>query len=248
MSFYINSKSRTKRIFAGVVLLAVAAALICYSAGLGPILSGIPLYKIILGLVLISWIIKKIFFSRQLRKRFQIAIPLALLFMLFEKEIATFAGLPDENIVNNWIVAAAAIIYSIAICLIIPRYARFPKNGFSIKFTNTVNGTNVGSSRAFSSEMLYIDAAASPNAAVTNYLGSREVFYQNTDAVPEGSTVTLDINNSLGTVEVHIPDGWKVTNNIETSIANTEIRQNRGNRVNFIVTGVNNIGTVEIMP
>lgn len=231
-----------------MVLLAVAAALICYAAGLGPMLSGIPLYKILLGLVLISWAVKDLFFSRHLRKRFQIAIPLALLFMLFEKEISVWAGLPDENIVNNWLVIAAAIIYNIAIGLIIPKQIIFPKNGLGVKFYNNANCKTFGSSHAFSSEVLYIDAVASPNASITNHLGARAVFYQNIEAVPEGSTVTLDINNNMGIVEIHIPDGWQVTNNIETTMAMTEIRKNRGNRVKFIVTGTNRMGGVDIMP
>ncbi|MBQ3230065.1 MAG: hypothetical protein IJB49_03505 [Clostridia bacterium] len=234
MSFHINSSSTTKRIFFGIVLLAVAAALICYSIGLGPELSGVPLYKIILGLVLLAWIFKKIFFSYALRHRFQIAIPLALLFMLFEKEIAFWAGLPEENIVNNWLIAAAAIICHFAVCLIIPKSHR------------SIFSKRIGSDHAFSSEMLYIDAVASPNASVTNHLGNREVFYQNVESIADDATLTLDISNSMGNVEVHVPVNWQVVNNMETSMANTEIRANRGFGPKLIITGRNRMGNVEI--
>ncbi len=236
MSFYFNSRFRYKRAFFVIILLAVAAGLILYSLGIGPEFSGIPLYKLIVGVVLLSWILSKVIFGYELRQRLRLAFPVALLFMLYEEEIAVWCGLPDTNIINNWYVVAAAIACHIAIYLIIPR--RMP-------FFTAKGFEHLGSGSNFSSEVIYIDASKTSKSMVYSKMGHREVYYQNTESVPADAVFELDITNHMGNVSIHIPVHWNVKNRMETSMGNISIRQGGGGAT-LILTGTNKMGSVEI--
>ncbi|MBQ1205702.1 MAG: hypothetical protein IIX67_00710, partial [Clostridia bacterium] len=65
-------KNTVKRAFWGILLLFAAAALILYGAGIGTEILEMPLYKFILSLVILAWLISKIIFSDTLRERFKI--------------------------------------------------------------------------------------------------------------------------------------------------------------------------------
>ena len=92
---------KTWKIFFGILFIALAIGLILDAVGVMPVIidgiGEISVFKIILGIMLVSIVINRIFKL----KIGDIFLPLALLFMLFEKNIAYTLKLQDENIINN---------------------------------------------------------------------------------------------------------------------------------------------------
>lgn len=221
-------KHTAKQVFWGILLLLTAAALIFYGSGYGAEVLGIPLYKLIFTIVLAAWILAKMLFSDSLRERFKIFFPLALVFMVLETEISHWAGLADENIVNNWLVLLAAILADTAINFIIPKR------------------TEKGHSNRFSSTTHYIDANETKKSCVYNRMGDSTVYYQNTELADKSVPLELNISNKMGNITVHIPADWNVVDKIHTNMGNIEIRQGTGGGITLILTGENKMGNIEI--
>ena len=105
------------KIFWGIILIALAAVLLLYAFLPEFSLAGVSIWQIIAGGAIIYWLINNIFFGNSLAKRLDIFLPLSLLFIVFEKNIAHIVGRP-ENFANNWIVLAAGILLTIAVYLL----------------------------------------------------------------------------------------------------------------------------------
>ena len=235
------------KIFIGILLLLSAIALIFYGIGYEAAVFQIPIYKLLVGAVFVAWIIAKMIFSSTLRERFKIFLPLAFLFMVFEKEIANWANLPDENIINNLLIILAALLANIAVIFIFPKkvlknrsttFGR--KNHFQDAFES--NDTN-----SFSENTVYIDAASVKRSYIKNSFGETTIYYQNTDLIAENEIFELDINNSFGETDVHIPADWVVTNRMQCILGEMNTRKNTGNGVRLTITGSSKFGEINIV-
>ncbi len=222
-------KNTIKRAFWGILLLLTAVALILYGAGVGTEMLEMPLYKFILSLVVAAWLLKKIIFSDNLRERFKVFFPLALLFMILESEIAAWADLPDENIVNNWFVLMAALVADSAFNFIIP------------------NKSKKGHSNRLSSSVHYIDASKTTSSWVHNRMGDSTVYYQNTEFADREVELELNLSNKMGNITVHVPEDWIVIDKMSNNMGNIEIRESTGGGITLVIKGENKMGNTEVV-
>ena len=222
-------KNTIKKAFGGVLLLLTAAALIVYGAGIGPEIFGMPLYKFIFSIILAAWIIAKLIFSDTLRERFKLFFPIALLFMLLETEIAAWAKLTDENIINNWFVLLAAVIADSAFTLLIPKRT---KKEHSNRFSNATH---------------YFDVSKTTKSNVYNRMGNTEVYYQNAELADPAVELELTVSNKMGNVSIYVPTDWIVEDEISNHRGNVEIRENTGCGIRRILKGENKMGNIEVI-
>ena len=117
----------------GILILLAAAGLLCYAFMPNLAVFTVPLWKWFAAAALLYWMIRLIFFGKKLAKRLSFVFPLALLFLVFEREIGTLAG-KGPNFVNNWIIILAAGLLTAAFHLIFrdkplvrPRGQRIPR-------------------------------------------------------------------------------------------------------------------------
>ena len=241
-------KNSVHKIFWGLLLLLSAAALIFYGIGGEAGFFGIPLYKLLLGLILVSWIVAKVFFGNTLRERFKIFFPLAFLFMLFEPEIADYLRYHDENIINNWLLLLAALLANIAMTVIIPK-----KNRKSCsKSGNRCERYGFGEyesydKKQFSDSVIYIDASITTKSYVKNTCGETNVYYQNSDRALENVVYTLTVENSMGETNVHVPADWVVKNEMSCFLGEVNTRKNPQGEVKLLLRGENNLGETNIL-
>ena len=241
-------KNSVHKIFWGLLLLLSAAALIFYGIGGEAGFFGIPLYKLLLGLILVSWIVSKVFFSNTLRERFKIFFPLAFLFMLFEPEIADYIRYNDENIINNWLLLLAALLANIAMTVIIPKKSRksYSKSGFRSESYGFGEYESYDK-KQFSDSVIYIDASITTKSYVKNTCGETNVYYQNSDRAVENVVYTLTVENSMGETNVHVPADWVVKNEMSCFLGEINTRKNPQGDVKLIIRGENNLGETNIL-
>ena len=244
-------KSHATKIFWGILLLITAAALIFYGMGYGASILGIPMYKMLLSIALVSWILAKIIFSSSLREHFKIFFPLGLLFMLLETEIAHWFDRP-ENIVNNWAVLVAAILADIAISIIIP--SKNHKRLFTVNgtFNGETEHSGYGTAEScdknrFSSSTVYIDASKTTKSYVENKLGETNVFYQNSDMADPDTIYELTVINRMGETTVHVPNDWVIVNEMVCAMGEINVRENTGNGNKLFLRGKNQMGETNIV-
>ena len=222
-------KSIVKRICYCICLLFAAATLILYAIGEETQIFALPLWKLLLSVIIVSFIISKLIFSKRLCERFKIFFLLSLLACLLEKHIAVWANLQETELFNNWAIVFAGIVIDIAVGFMFPKVS---KNSIHTKF---------------SSSTYYIDPNETPKKWIYANASNTEVYYQNTDSIPEEAVFELNLNCSMGNIEVHIPSDWMVKNKLVTSMGNVEIRPCQGNGPTLIVTGTVKMGNVEIV-
>lgn len=246
-------KTHAEKIFWGILLLITAAALIFYGMGYGASILGIPMYKMLLSIALVSWILAKIIFSNSLREHFKIFFPLGLLFMVLEAEIAHWLNRP-EDIINNWAVLAAAILADIAIGILIPSKNKHYKKSFTVNgnFGGETEHSGYGAEESFdknrlSGSTVYIDASKTTKSYVENKIGETNVFYQNTDIADPGKVYELTVINQMGETNVHIPGDWVVVNEMSCAMGEINVRENRGNGARLILRGKNQMGETNII-
>ncbi len=238
---------RVQKVFIGVLLLIAAVAMIFYGMGFGASLFGMPIYKLLIGSVIVAWIISKVFFGKSLRERFRIFFPLAFLFILLEKEIAKWCGMPNDDFLNNWLVIFAALLASVAINFIIPKKKRTDKF-FGLRKTDRLyNGFESVDNNSLSTNTVFIDAEQIKKSYVKNSLGATSVYYQNTDNLTSEDEFFLDISNSLGETDIHIPADWMVTNKIRNSLGDVSVRESDGNGAKLTITGSNSLGDTNVV-
>ncbi len=250
----------------GILILLAAAGLLCYAFMPNLAVFTVPLWKWFAAAALLYWMIRLIFFSKKLAKRLSFVFPLALLFLVFEREIGTLAG-KGPNFVNNWIIILAAVLLTAAFHLIFR-----DKPLVKIKSSNTVyggdqtarttytqgqsgvQGTGNGTyayagARTFSmgNNVCYIDALE-PYAAVSNRMGQLSVYYQNTDMGDPSQQVTLAVSNALGQTTVHIPSDWRVVLTTQDNLGDIRVRPDSAGATRvFSVTVSNKGGQVSIV-
>lgn len=221
-------KSKAYKIYWGILMLIAAVALILYATGVGSDILGLPLYKTLLTIVLIGWILYKIIFSTNLRDRFKIFTPLSLIAIVLESEIASLAGLED-NFINNWILFIAGILLDVAVGFIIPQKAHAGHHNRLSSFTH------------------YIDASNTTVSTVTNKMGDSTVFFQNTELAAEYSRYELTLYNKMGNITVHVPADWCIDSHIYTQMGNTDIREGGSGTVTLVLKGENKMGNIDIV-
>ncbi len=226
------------KIFWGLALILLAAGLLlmAFAPELGIV--KLPFWKLVLGLLIVYWILDNVLYGKTLGERLDVFLPLALLFVIFKKEIFDLTG-GDADKVKSWLVIVAGVVLTVAVHVLFDQVK-------TVKKENTQAVSEQKSSR-FSDSNCVFDAADTRMHRVSNRFGEMRVTFKNTDVVNVTSDVLLDVDNSCGQITVTVPAEWEVVSCVDNSLGSVEIRQNRvqGAR-RLVVSGKNRFGEVEI--
>ena len=228
---------KTENIFWGIGLIALAVVLILNAIGvpapLSEVAGGITLLQVVLGIFLIFFTFARVFRG----KLAEIFFSLSLLFMLFERNIAVLMGREDPNLINNWLLLGCVCLISIGTSLLLPK--KKDKNTVIIEHGDPQSKKGGNSTR-------YIDCANFDKSYVENNLGSTTVHFANTDAYRGGGI--LHIENDLGAVTVYVPSAWRVDVQIDNSLGVVEVPKPQStDGPLLVIMGENNLGKTSIL-
>lgn len=198
----------------GIALLLIAASLILESLGALEFLTnfagGISIPRMILGVILLYITIIDI-----RRRPMRTVWYLALLFMLFESNIAHLCGREDNNLINNWVVLLCALLIKIALHLLFGNHHCnwiWQWNGRD-KF---INGSNT----------VYIDCDSFEHKYVENNLGATDIHFTNIEQYAGGGT--LKVENNLGQTNISVPAVWSLSMDNENNLGHIDAPCNNG--------------------
>ena len=218
-----------KKILSGLCFLALAALLILDAFHIfDPFTERIGKVSVwaILGVIaLVSFIIHRIAKG----KISHIFIPLALVFMLIEHNIAFLCGADNSNLINNWVLLLIAVLLTIGFSLIFPHKYHWNKNHMSI---------------SSGSSTIYVDSATCAPDYVENNLGSTLVYFENPDAyLGNGS---LYVENNLGAIKIHLPKAWCARVSVENNLGSVHAPK-KDSGIPITIKGENNLGSISIV-
>lgn len=205
---------KTWKIFWGIGLILAAAVLLLDAFGvITPFLDvvgGISAIQIVGALLLLSFII-----SRIIKLKFaEIFVPLALIFMIFEKNIAFYLGLESDNIINNGLLIGCAILLAIGVGILTPKRKR--EKVFSFKSSSGSKHYE----REGGSATTYFDCKDFVEENISNRLGETVVHFENEDEYTGGGV--LNVDNKLGETVIYVSSRWNVRINVVSHLGTTE--------------------------
>lgn len=183
-------KKNLSRILGGLLLIAIAVAIILGSVGIGfELPAGIAVWQWIVGICLLFALFDAVrrleFISSFLILGFEV--------MVFEPQIGELLGLADENWISNWLILLVSLLLGIGVSMMV--------KGFKL-FSFRVKKNTLGSS------VKYIDCTNMKDEAVYNKMGYLEVRFENLCNFEKN--VTLTAHNTLGAMEIYVPAHWNV--------------------------------------
>lgn len=229
-------------------LLVIAAVLITLDALKIKIVffSGVSAIAIICGALLTAWAIAELVKLNIPN----IVFPLAFLFMIFEKQIASLMGHNTKNLINNGLVFLIAILLHFGLKLIIPRRKRKKRinfgNGFTYEYDSNNSGLDSSNSNNLGSKIVYIDCESFKKETIENNLGASQVYFSNTDQY-EGNGI-LHIENNLGSVKVNVPSEWKIVTDVDNNLGSvSEPTDKSSGDKKLMIVVENQLGAVQIV-
>ncbi|GEM_PF-1098382 len=240
-------KNKKSLVF-GIALILAALGLLCM--GFFPelnILSGLPVWKIILGILLLLGCVDRIFFAEHPAEHFDCIFLLGLMFILFEKEIGTALG-KGEDFVNNWLVIGASLLLTFGIHALLPNDHKH-KFEFEFNSDDEKHGVVTGSdySGSLSENSVYFDLSEKQQFTAENKLGQLTIHFQNEDMGDFDRPVELNVRNELGEMDIVIPDDWNIDCRINNSMGSCNVKNNDSEKLRkVIISGSNRMGEVNI--
>ena len=232
---------KTEKIFWGLGFILLAVALILNALGvMAPFTSAIgevSFLAVVAGLILLSYVVERI-----VKGKFsEIFIPLSLIFMLFEKNVAHLCHLEDENIINNWLLFGCACLLQLGFGILLPKSRR------RIKAVKSDGSHQYRWNRSsLNSSVKYIDGESFREEYVENDLGSCVIRFESADKYTGGGI--LHVDNNLGSMVVEVPSSWKFVHNIDNSLGSVVADFDGGNPDGPLlkIEGDNNLGSLAI--
>ena len=200
----------SKKIFWGFVLIAAAVLIVLDALAVVP---DLPFVKIALGILCLSWAVREAVAIRI----YGIVFPAAFLFMLFEREIGLLLDI-RTNIISNWLVLLAALLLSGGLGMLFGDLKRKKKIGHG-HFGHHHGSGKVNNNR-FAAGSVYIDCADFKYEVLKNSFGGCEVYFQNIEDYEGGGV--LEVDNSFGAIEIHVPAEFNVIEGITREFASVE--------------------------
>lgn len=227
---------KTQKLFWGLGFLLAAALIILDVVGVMPTLlsavGDVSIFSLILGLLLLSYALVRLFKGRISA----IFFPLAFIFMLFERNVAFLCGLEDSNIVNNWLVLLIALLLHLGFAILLPsRNVRRGRKRYAVSCEANMLGSST----------VYVNCIDFTPHTVSNQLGECTIYFQNPDSYKGGQTLT--VSNDLGSMTINVPATWTVITDIGNILGalDTPAEGSNGGPVLYI-KGENNLGNLEI--
>ena len=240
---YVNKekkkgKFRPWKIFFGVGLVLVALSLLLDATGLfAPLataLGGVSVFAVIAALLLFVFIILRLCRG----KVGEIFVPLAVIFMLFEDNLAFLLGRAGQDIINNWLLLGCAVMLWIGFAILFSGLKKKKKKKLAEEFGHVSSGS-VGSF------VKIINCDGFKYESIENNLGSYTIHFENVEAYESGGVLMID--NNLGSMVINVPSGWCIVSDIESSIgASSKPSEENPDGPVLTVKGENNLGSVSI--
>ena len=232
---------KAKNIIIGILIILFGIFGILEVSGVITLSSDISYVQIIGGLILAGFAVTSLIKGRICT----VIYSLMLLFMIFERNIATLLELNDQNIINNWLLLLFTTIICIGIHFLKPRTIRKKKSRISGYNVSHDDGSSF-KEHNFGAAAEYIDCTTFTRKHYENNLGQTVIRFENvSEYVGEG---TVYVENNLGHMEIHVPSGWCVKTNIENTLG--AIKNTCGNTSAgpiLYIEGENNLGAIDIV-
>ncbi len=230
-------KGSSGRIFWGIVFILAAVCLVASQFGLFP---DVNVFGILVTIFL-GW---TIFEGIRRVNFYQIFIPLAFLYMIYDDEIGIVQLTP-------WTVFGVAILFSIGFSMIFQNTRRkriygdtayaYPGNS-----AEQCQGEQIRCENTFGSAIRYINSDNFKNAQLENHFGTLSVYFDN--AVVQGGSAFVNVENHFGETNLYVPKEWQVENNLERvfgSVGEKGRNAEYGNTMLYI-NGSTTFGTIVI--
>ena len=228
-TFSWNQSKSKKAIFWGLVMVLSAVILILDDMGINFGMD-FPLWRIIGGILLVSWLISEI-----VRLKFaDIFFPIAFLILLFRNPLIELLNLDSEKIPSAWIIILAAALLTAGFHAIFDR-----------KKTFTINGHEVKTNGRIGKETLYADAGNLSGYTIKDHLGAVELFLKNKENYPGNGVITICDN--LGLITIHLPKSWNVITQCSDNLGSISVPDHESCGEKSITLDVHdNLGKVEV--
>ncbi len=233
--------------FWGLLCIFAAAVLILDALNvLVPIenaIGGVSVLALLAGVFLLAYILKNLFGGRL----GSIFVPLGLMFMLFEKNIATLCGAESANLINNWLVLLISVLLATGVDSLLPKRKRFKFikiEGIGRK-EKTLSEDRDYTDNSLGSSVVYIDCEDFVSKTIENNIGSCSVHFVSPEEYEGGGVLCLE--NNLGHLIVNVPSDWNVKCDIENNLGHVSgYRACDGNERLLYIRGENNLGKITI--
>ena len=223
-----------KSIFLALAIILLAGLLLT-DAILGavgvPFFEEISLGKCFLGVVLAASFLNGLF--NLYAGRFFLSA--AFLFMLFEGEIAKYAGMKEDNILSNWLVFFCAVLLAIGFSMLLSRFRERKKHKNFIKY-----GAKHLHNR-LESTVRYADSTVSKHV-FENRMGKLDVYFDNVDRYEGGTEVLLE--NRMGCIVVHVPAKWCIECSVKNHTGQVSAKRGDPEGKKIYITGTNHMGQI----
>ena len=225
------------RLFWGFGFVFVAVALILDALGIfAPVataVGGVSVLAVIAAILLLAFVIFRICKG----KIGEIFVPLALIFMMFEKNVAFLLGIKGD-IINNWLLLGCAVMLWIGFAILLSGFKKKNKK----KEADYIGHTSTGNIGSF---VKFIDCDGFKYESIENNLGSYTVHFENVEKYEGGGVIMIE--NNLGAMVINVPAGWSIVTDIDNSLgaSNKPSDDNSGGPV-ITIKGDNNLGSVNI--
>lgn len=160
------------------------------------------------------------------RDFFGIFIPLALLYLIYQKPLGLMP-------ISFWILVVAAVFAATGFSILF--HGRWHGNGGrgpgnccgphgrweEDSGTENLEGDAPHAKVSFGSSSKYLHADCLKKAQFSVSFGEMDVFFDQARPAPEGAEVLLDCN--CGKLKLYIPRGWEVVDHVQASLGTVEI-------------------------
>ena len=225
------------RIFWGLGFVMIAVALILNALGvLAEIISplgDVSIIAIIGGLLLFAFVLERL-----IRGKIEdIFVPLSLIFMIFEKNVAYMLGREDSDIINNWLLFGCACLMQLGFSILFSGVGRKRRKKKGERF--------LGSSRGMGASVKYINCDGFKHEEIENDLGSYTVYFENAEKYQGGGVIEID--NNLGSMTINVPSGWHIVMDVDNSLGSTSAPAGDcTDGPTITITGDNSLGSVTV--
>lgn len=231
-------EARANKIALGILIIAIAVFCILQAIGvIGSFTSmfgEVPIWKLILGIGLVAIVFENVF-----KLDFGgVFVPLGVIFMIFEKNIAFACGI-EGDIINNWLVICCSFLLAIGFGFIFPKRRRRYKIKRKYKIKNGHLRVDLDDDDKievkaedndedcdddfdddfdeeyggdFGANTRYFDGATFKKGYVMTNMGATSVMFENADKYQGGAVLKVDCR--MGAITIEVPDSWRVANNI----------------------------------
>lgn len=182
------------------------------------------------------------------RNFFGIFLPLALLYMIYQKPFGFIA-------VNIWLLLTAAVFASIGFSMLFrlhPKKWKYCGSHDGVERFNdssqNIDDNSPSAKVSFGSSCKYLHADCLKRGQFAVSFGELEVYFDQAQLSPDGAEVFVEC--SFGEMKLFIPKQWQVYDKITTSLGSVEnnvrLSQPDANSPKLTLTGNVSFGSIEI--